>query len=96
MEFESKNDPGLVGSVSVRYVTTTGIDILVVDASEDGYGEFVLNSLENVFPGSVGVVYRTALNPSALMDNFQMVAWSSGISLPVFHPEEVDALQGLP
>ncbi len=93
LEFESKNDPGLVGSVSVRYVTTTGIDILVVDASEDGFGEYVLNSIENVFQGNVGIIYRNALNSSAVMDNFQMVTWSSGNSLPAFHPEEVDALQ---
>jgi len=93
LEFESKNDPGLTGSVSVRYVTTTGIDILVVDASEDGYGEFVLNSIENVFPGNVGIIYRNALNSSAVMENFQMVTWSAGNSLPAFNPEEVEALQ---
>jgi len=90
--YQSKNDPGLVGSVSVRYVTTTGIDILVVDASE-GYGEYVLNSIENVFSGTVGIVYPNALNLSAVMDNFQMIAWSAGDVLPVFHPDEVDALQ---
>jgi len=93
LEFASKNDPGMVGNMTFRVVTVNGIDILVIDASEDGYGEFVSNSLENVFPGTVGIVSRSALNSSVVLDNYQMITWSAGISLPVFHPEEVDALQ---
>jgi hypothetical protein len=93
LEFVSKHDPGVAGSATVRYVTTTGIDILVVDATEGGYGEFVLNSLENVFTGSVGIVNRNALTPSAFMDNFQLVTWSVGNALPAFYSEEVDAIQ---
>ena len=93
LQYESKNDPGIVGSVTLRYVTTTGIDILVVDASGEGYGELVANSVENVFSGSSGIISRTAFNTSAFLDNFQMVAWSAGIALPVFHPDEVDLLQ---
>ncbi len=93
MSFESKNNPGNVGSITLRLVTTTGIDILVVDASEGGYGEYVSNSLENVFPGTVGNISRNAFNPSATLDNFQMISWSAGIALPAFYPDEVDLLQ---
>jgi hypothetical protein len=93
LEFASKNDPGMVGSITFKVVTEFGIDILVIDASEDGYGELVSNSLANVFPGTVGIVSRNALNSSIALDNYQMVTWSAGIALPVFHPEEVDALQ---
>jgi len=93
LEYASKNDPGVQGSITFRVVTEFGIDILVIDASEDGYGELVSNSLANVFSGTSGVISRSALNPSVVLDNYQMIAWSSGIALPVFHPEEVDALQ---
>jgi hypothetical protein len=93
VEFESKNNPGMSGSTIVRVVTTGGIEILVVDATENGYGELVAASVENVFPGKVGIVSRTALNPVADLDNFQMITWSGGKTLPAFHPDEVDALQ---
>ncbi|MCU0415233.1 MAG: hypothetical protein MUE91_12680, partial [Ignavibacteriaceae bacterium] len=36
LEFASKNDPGVQGSITFRVVTEFGIDILVIDASEDG------------------------------------------------------------
>jgi len=94
VEFASKNNPGLIGSAVLRIATTIGNDILVIDASEDGYGEFVSNSLANVFPGTNGTVSPNALNSSAVLDNFKMITWSAGNIRPVFHPEEVDALQG--
>ena len=93
LSFQSKNNPGNVGSITLRLVTTTGIDILVVDAGEDGYGEYVSNSVENVFAGTVGIVSRNALNPSAVLDYFQMISWSAGNTLPAFLPDEVDAIQ---
>ena len=93
LSFQSKINPGNVGSVTFQLVTTTGIDILVVDASENGYGEYVSNSLENVFSGTVGNISRNAFNPSATLDNFQMISWSAGIALPAFYPDEVDLLQ---
>ncbi len=93
LEFASKNDPGLIGNITFRVVTELGIDILIIDASEDGYGELVSNSLGNVFPGTSGIVSRDALNSSAILDNYQMITWSSGIALPAFYPEEVDLLQ---
>jgi hypothetical protein len=93
LSFQSKNNAGNAGSITLRLVTTTGIDILVVDAGEEGYGEYVTNSLENVFPGTFGFVSRTALNPTAVLDNFQMITWSAGNALPAFYPEEVNAIQ---
>ncbi len=50
--------------------------------------------LKMYFPELLGCVSRNALNPSVVLDNFQMIAWSSGIALPVFLPDEVNALQG--
>jgi hypothetical protein len=94
LNFQSKNNPGNVGNVTLRLVTTTGNDILVVDASEEGYGEYVANSLENVFPGTVGIVSRNAINPTVVLDYFQMISWSASNTLPAFLPDEVDALQG--
>jgi len=93
LSFQSKNNPGNVGSVTLRLVTTTGNDILVVDAGGEGYGEYVSNSIENIFPGTVGNVSRNAINPSAILDYFQMISWSAGNTLPAFLPDEVDALQ---
>ena len=93
VEFESKNNPGMMGSAIIRIVTIYGTDILVIDASENSAADYVFNSIENVFPGKASVVSRTALNPSAVLDNYQMISWSAGKSLPAFHPDEVDALQ---
>ena len=93
LSFQSKNNAGNVGSITSRLVTTTGIDILAVDAGEAGYGEYVSNSVQNVFPGTFGIVSRNALNSSAVLDYFQMISWSAGNTLPAFLPDEVDALQ---
>ncbi len=94
LSFQSKNNPGVSGSVTVRYVTTTGVDILVVDASEEGYGEVVSNSMQNVYPGTYGLVSRTALHQSGVnLSNFYVISWSAGINVPAFYQEEVDALQ---
>jgi hypothetical protein len=93
IQFESKNNPGMGGNSILRIVTIYGTDILVVDASENSAGDYIFNSIENVFPGKTSVVSRNALNPSAVLDNYQMIAWSGGNGLPAFYPEEVDALQ---
>jgi hypothetical protein len=93
VDFESKNNQGMGGSAILRIVTIYGTDILVVDASENNAADYVFNSIENVFPGKASIVSRTALNPSAVLDNYQMISWSEGKSLPAFHPDEVDALQ---
>ena len=93
LAYASKNDPGLQGSITFRALTETGIEILVVDASEDGYGEYVVNSLANVFSGTFGIISRNALNASVVLDNYKIIAWSEGPSLPAFYPVEVDLLQ---
>ncbi len=93
LSFQSKNNPGNVGSLTVRFVTTSGNNILVIDASGEGYGELVENSVTNVFTGTTGLVSRSALNASVVLYEFQMVAWTTGTVLPVFYPDEVDLLQ---
>ena len=93
VEFESQNNPGMVGSTTVRLVTIYGTDILVVDASGAGYGDYVTNSVGDVFSGTVGTVGSSALTPSTDLNNFQMIAWTAGVKLPVFKPDQVDALQ---
>jgi hypothetical protein len=92
--FTSKNNPGLSGSAYMRNVTTTGVDILVVDASTEGYGSLISNTLDDVYTGNYGVVSREALHPAGVdLSNFHMLTWSAGANLPVFYQEEVNALQ---
>jgi hypothetical protein len=93
VEFESQNNPGMVGSTTVRLVTIYGTDVLIVDASGAGYGDFVTNSIGDVFSGTVGTVGSSALTPSTDLNNFQMIAWTAGVKLPVFKQDQVDALQ---
>jgi hypothetical protein len=93
LSFESMNNPGLTGSVEFRFVTTTGLEILVIDASDEGYGEIAASSVARVFSGSSGIVSSNALNPTAMLDNYQMIVWSAGVALPVFVQDEVDILQ---
>jgi len=94
VHFESKNNPGLSGSTLLRNVTTTGIDILVIDAGDRDYETFTTVSLDNVFSGTYGVVSRTALNVMGVdLSNFYAIFWSPGNSVPAFYPEEVTALE---
>ncbi len=94
LEFLSANNPGVTGSLLFKNITTNGIDILVIDASEGGYGSVITNSLENVYSGTYGIVSREVLqDPGADLSNFLIMAWSSGIALPAFYPEEVTHLQ---
>lgn len=94
VNYSSNNDPGLVGELELNFVTTTGVDILVVDASTEGYGSEVTNALDNVFSGTYGVVNSSALeDPSVDLSNFVMISWSAGIDLPVFVPQQVSALE---
>jgi hypothetical protein len=94
LEFASRIYPANYGSVVVRYVTTTGIDVLVVDAEEDDYTTVVTDCLDNVYPGSYGVISRSALHDAGVnLSNFQLITWSQGTTFPVFVPAEVNALQ---
>jgi hypothetical protein len=94
LEFESKNGPGIVGNVTVSYVTTTGVHLLVVDATEDGYASMITSALDNFYTGIYGVVSRSALQVAGLdLSYFTMISWSAGNSEPAFYPEEVNNLQ---
>ena len=90
----SKNDPGMIVNVTFNVVTNTGVHLLVVDASEEGYGSIISNALDGFYEGRYGVVSRNALNAAGLdLSYFTMIAWAGGNSNPAFYPEEVDNLQ---
>jgi hypothetical protein len=92
--FTSKNDPGITGYALLRNVTTTGVEILIIDASEEDYGTAVTNSLDNLSITSYGIVSSVALEAAGVdLSNFHMISWSAGIALPVFNQTEVTALQ---
>lgn len=95
LEMTSANNPGLSTSTVFRTITTSGVEILVVDASEEDYGTYIFNSLENVYEGTFGIVTRSALQqtPGLDLSNFQILAWSCGTALPVFTEDEVDMLE---
>ena len=77
----------------MRNATTTGFEILVVDADEDDYETYVTDAIENVYFGNYAVVSRNALNGSVDLSHFQMLTWSQGETLPAFYPDEVSALE---
>jgi len=82
------------GSARLRNATTTGIDILVVDADDEDYETAMTNSLDNVFSGTYGVVGRSALHAASVdLSNFEIIFWNSAQSLPAFYPEEVTKLE---
>jgi hypothetical protein len=94
LECASKNDPGMIVNVTFNVVTSTGVHLLVVDASEDGYGSIISNTLDGFYEGRYGVVSRGALNAAGLdLSYFTMIAWAGGNSNPAFYPGEVDNLQ---
>jgi hypothetical protein len=94
LEFLSGNNPSNGGSALLRNVTTTGVDILVIDAEDEDSETFVMTSLDNVFAGSYGVVSRTSMHDTTVnIGNFDIVKWCSGQSTPAFYPEEVNHLE---
>jgi hypothetical protein len=94
LECASKNNPGMIVNVTFNVVTNTGVHLLVVDASEEGYGSIISNALDGFYEGRYGVVSRNALNAAGLdLSYFTMIAWAGGNSNPAFYPEEVDNLQ---
>ncbi|MBE0570087.1 MAG: T9SS type A sorting domain-containing protein, partial [Ignavibacteriaceae bacterium] len=95
LECASKNDPGVIVNVTFNVVTSTGVHLLVVDASEENYGSIISNSLDGFYEGRYGVVSREAVNVAGLdLSYFSMIAWAGGNSSPAFYPEEVNNLQG--
>ena len=94
LEFVSKYNAGNSGSVVMRYVTSTGNDFLVVDATEEGNGSYIANSFDNVHTGTYGVVSRSAFeDPTLDLSNFYLITWSSGVAIPAFLPEEIIHLE---
>ncbi len=94
LECASKNDPGMIVNVSFNLVTNTGVHLLVVDASEDGYGSIISNALDGFYEGRYGVVSRNAMSATGLdLSYFTMIAWAGGNSNPGFYQEEVDNLE---
>jgi len=94
LECASKNDPGMIVYATFNVVTNTGVHLLVVDASEEGYGSIITNTLDGFYEGRYGVVSRGALNAAGLdLSYFTMIAWAGGNSNPAFYPGEVDNLQ---
>jgi len=94
LECASKNNPGMIVNVTFNVVTNTGVHLLVVDASEDGYGSIISNSLDGFYEGRYGVVSRNALSVAGLdLSYFTMIAWASGNTTPVLYSEEVNNLQ---
>jgi hypothetical protein len=91
---ESKNSPGLNTQISFTAVTNTGVHLLVVDASEEGFGSIFSNSLDGFYEGRYGVVSREAVSAAGVdLSYFTMIAWAGGNSNPGFYPEEVDNLE---
>jgi hypothetical protein len=85
--FTSQNEQGVIASTTLRNVTTTGVPLLVIDASGEGYGNVLTNSLDNFYTETYGVVSRNTLNPPGVdLSNFAIVCWVSGVSVPVFIP----------
>jgi len=94
LQCASKNNPGVVVEATFTVVTNTGVHLLVVDASGEGYGSIISNSLENFYEGRYGVVSREAMNVVGLdLSYFTMIAWAGGNSNPGFYPDEVDNLE---
>ncbi len=94
IEFASKNNPGLSGTVVVNNMTLTGNNILVVNAGDRQYESYVTNSLDNIYTGTYGAVSRSALEPAGLsLSNFDMVIWQGSNSMRAFYPDEVTKLQ---
>jgi hypothetical protein len=83
-----------LSTVTKYYVTTNDVDGLIVDASIEGYGSVLQNSLENVFTGTHGFINRDALQGLSIsLDNIDMILWSAGNNPKAFYPDEVSALQ---
>ena len=94
IEFESLNNPGMSGTVSVNNVTTTGNNILVINAGDRVFESYVTESLDNIYNGTYGAVSRSALEPTNVsLSSFGIVIWQASNSTRAFYQEEVNKLQ---
>ncbi len=93
VQFVSVNNPQLISTATMRMVTLTGVNGLVIDASGRGYSDLVLPVLDQEFPYTTGIVSRDALYDGIDLSNFNLIVWSAGDAYPVFNDFEVTALQ---
>ena len=94
VEFSSSNNPGMSGTVYVNNVTTTGNNILVINAGDREFESYVTESLDNIYDGTYGAVSRSALEPTGLsLSSFDIVIWQASNSTRAFYEEEVTKLQ---
>jgi hypothetical protein len=94
LRFTSKNEPGVTVQSVVRLATTTGLDFLIIDASNRNYGSYIDSSLSRVADtASFGIISRKALqSPNADLSHYYFIAWTTGFSLPVFDTLDVTLL----
>ncbi len=94
LNYTSRISPSNHGSVELKNVTTTGVNVLVIDANESEYEAYVDSSVQRVYTGSYGIVSRNSLlNPDADLSHFYTIIWTAGTTKPVFYQQDVDALQ---
>ncbi len=94
LNFVSRNTPSNHGSVQLRNVTTTGVNVLVIDANDNEYQSYVDSSIQRVYTGSYGMVSRNSLmNSSPDLSHYYTIIWTEGTTKPVFYQQDVDALQ---
>ncbi len=94
LNFTSRIEPSNHGSVDLRNVTTTGVNILVMDANNNEYESYIDSSVQRVYTGSYGIISRNALiNSTPDLSHFYTIIWSAGTTTPVFYQQDVDALQ---
>ncbi len=78
IQFTSMNDPNISASTTFRLVTTAGVPGLVIDASGEGYGDLLINGMDQAFDYPYGVVTSEALSPSIDLTGFSLICWSTG------------------
>ena len=92
--FASKNNPGLSGTVVVNNMTSTGNNLLVVNAGDRQFESYVTNSLDNIYTGTYGAVSRSALEPASIdLSPFDIVIWQASNGARAFYEDEVTKLQ---
>ncbi len=93
LSFTSANNSGVTDDIPFRMVTETGMNILVIDATDHRYESYLTTALDKTSE-SYGVVSHNALQaPGVNVSNFQIICWSGANTIPAFYPEEVTALQ---
>jgi hypothetical protein len=92
--FESCNNPGMLESVTANIVTSSGNNILVVNAGDKEYSSYVTGSIENVYDGTFGYVSRSAIQQVNLsLSGFDIIVWQASNSTRAFYAEEIIKLQ---